>query len=566
MSGADDALLHSLVLLLLGVGLARAVTSLWFRYALYRTAYRIESDLRSILYTHLTRLSFSFFDRMQSGQVISRANSDIRSVQMFLVFSPIMLMSLLSFSLAIGYMLSVSVGLTLAAVISLPGVFFMSLRLRRIMFPLSWIVQSRTADVATIVDENINGQRIVKSFAREEEQIGVLAASAQKLRWAQMVMADIRARYAPLIENIAAVGQVAVLFYGGWLVMEGQIALGALVSFNMYIIMLQAPFRILGFLLMMGQRAAASARRIYEVLDEEPEIVDRPGAVDLVRPRGHIVFDQVRFAYAGSEPVLRDVRFEVRPGEAVAIVGRTGCGKSTIARLLSRYYELQAGRILIDGQDIRTLTLLSLRHHIGMVLDEPFLFSAPIRDNIAYGKPDATDEEVIAAARTARAHDFIMAMEDGYDTVVGERGYTLSGGQRQRIGIARTVLMNPPVLVLDDATSAIDVQTEAGIHDDLKELMAERTTIIIAHRLSTISLADRVLFMEEGRIAAAGTHPELMAGVPEYASIFNRHDDADGAEPAADAFESDREFRLRIRRSLMQEKPPADGMDVGGLI
>jgi ATP-binding cassette subfamily B protein len=306
-------------------------------------------------------------------------------------------------------------------------------------------------------------------------------------------------------------------------VIEGELQLGTLVAFNMYVMMIQMPFRFLGFMLQMEQRAKASAKRIFEILDEKPEIVDRDEVIHLPTPDGHISFEQVRFGYADTT-ILKDVTFEVKPGETVAIVGRTGSGKSTIVRLLSRFYEIDSGAIRIDGIDIRDLSSKSLHYHVGQVLDEPFLFSTTIRKNIAYGRPSASLEEVIEAAKAARAHDFILEMPDGYDSVVGERGYTLSGGQRQRVGIARALLLNPPILILDDATSAIDVNTESQIHTALLQLMKNRTTVLIAHRLSTISLADRVLLLHDGRIIASGTHQELIRSEPIYREVLAQHE------------------------------------------
>jgi len=392
------------------------------------------------------------------------------------------------------------------------------------MFPVSWLIQSRLADVATVVDENINGVRVVKSFAAEDQQLQHLTGAAMRAEWANVKDADIRAKWSPLLENLPRLGQAIVLFYGGYLAINGHATVGDIIAFNAYVLMLQPPFRQLGMILMMGQRASASAQRIYEVLDEQPDVVDRPGAVDLVECRGDVHFDDVSFGYANGTPVLEDFELHLRPGETVAIVGRTGSGKSTASRLLARFYDASSGAVRVDGHDVRDLTLPSLRHHIGMVLDEPFLFSVSIRENIAYGRPDASFDDVRAAAIAAGADEFVQALPEGYDTVVGERGFTLSGGQRQRLSIARTLLVNPPILVLDDATSAIDVQIEQQIHEALRGLMTDRTTLIIAHRLSTISLADRVAVVEGGRVIAQGTHADLLATEPRYAEILAQSD------------------------------------------
>jgi ATP-binding cassette subfamily B protein len=519
----DDARpLAPYVWALVALGIARGLMALYYRYGLFRLAYDIEYDLRQLLYRHLTRLSFSFYDRVQSGQIISRANSDIRSVQMVAAFAPLMGMSLLSFVVAFAVMASIHVGLTLVAVAALPGVYIVGAKLRNLVFPLSWVIAARQADVATIVDENVNGVRVVKSFAAEERQITGLARAAERLRWANVSQADARATYAPFMENLPRVGLAAVLAYGGWLAIDGQIQIGTLVAFNAYVVLLQTPFRMLGFFLMMTQRAAASAGRIYEILDEVPAVQDRPGAIDLIDARGRIEFRGVDFAYGTGEDapkVLDGFELTVEPGETVALVGRTASGKSTVIRLLPRYYDVQAGEVLVDGHDVRDLTVLSLRSAVGVVSDEPFLFSVPIRDNIAYGRPGASAADVEAAARAAQAHGFITDLPDGYATVVGERGYTLSGGQRQRIALARIVLANPRILILDDATSAIDVHVEEAIHDALSGSLADRTTMIVAHRLSSIALADRVVLLEGGRVVASGPHAELLATEPRYVDI-----------------------------------------------
>ncbi len=522
---AQTADLEPFVWVLVGLAVARGLLTFVYRFALYRMAYEIEYDLRTILFDHLSRLSFSFYDRIQSGQVISRANSDIRAVQLVLAFGPLMAVSCLSFVVALGFMLTIHVPLTIVAVAALPGVYLVGARLRDLIFPLSWIIQGRLADVATIVDENVNGVRVVKSFAAERTQIGLLARAAHRLRWAAVTQINARARYAPVMESLPYLGLVGVLLYGGWLAIDGQVTVGTLFAFNAYVLMLQAPFRMLGFFLMLAQRAKASAERIYEVLDEPVAVADRPGAVDLVDPAGEVELRDVTFAYGDAGPVLDHCSLRIAAGETVAIVGRTGCGKSTVARVLDRFYDVDGGTVLVDGRDVRDVTLASLRAAVGIVLDEPFLFSVSIRDNIAYARPDATLPEIVAAAEAAQAHEFVEALPDGYDTVVGERGYTLSGGQRQRIAIARALLADPAVLVLDDATSAVDVRVEAALHDVLRRRRAGRTTILVAHRLSTISLADRVVLLEQGRVVAEGTHAGLLATDSRYRDVLAHHHD-----------------------------------------
>jgi ATP-binding cassette subfamily B protein len=425
-------------------------------------------------------------------------------------------------------MLTINVPLAFVAMVTLPLVFVMGVRMRRQLFPVSWLIQARLAEVAMIVDENINGVRVVKSFAAEQRELNALERAADKLQWSYIGDADLRARFTPVVQNLPQVGMAFVLLLGGYLVIHGHLGGGAILAFSLYIVMLQAPFQMLGMLFMLSQRAAASAGRIYEVLDEQPTVVDAPDAEVLTHSRGDVRLEGVDFAYGPDAPlILNDLNLHLRPGETVAMVGRTASGKTTVARLLSRFYDVRSGSVKIDGHDVRDLTIESLRSQIGVVLDEPFLFSVSIHDNIAYGRPDAPIEEIRAAARAAGAEEFITQLPQGYDTIIGERGYTLSGGQRQRIAIARTLLVNPPILVLDDATSAVDVQVEQGIHEALKTLMQGRTTLIVAHRLSTIGLADRVVLLEQGQIVADGTHAELLESSQLYAEVLAQAQDAE---------------------------------------
>jgi ATP-binding cassette subfamily B protein len=526
---------------IVGLGVVGGITGYISRLFLFETAYNIEYDLRNILYEHLTKMSFSFYDRVQSGQLISRANSDIRSVQMYMTFAPSILVQCSIAVVAFIFMLSINVPLAFIAMATMPFVYLSGVKMRKSMFPVSWIIQSRLADVATIVDENVNGVRVVKSFAAEQQQLRALSGAAEKVQWSYIKDADLRARFSPVVQNLPQVGLALVLLFGGYMVIHGGLSLGAILAFNFYLFMLQAPFMMLGMLIMMGQRAAASADRIYEIIDEQPTVTDKPDAIDLVDCRGDVRFSHVDFAYSddAEQLVLADFDLHIAPGETVALVGRTGAGKSTVGRLLTRFYDVKHGSVEIDGHDVRDVTQASLRANVGVVLDEPFLFSVSIRDNIAYGKPSASLDDVVTAAKAAGAHEFIVGLADGYDTVVGERGYTLSGGQRQRIAIARTLLVNPPIMVLDDATSAIDVQVEQTIHASLRLQMQGRTTLIIAHRLSTISLADRVVLLDQHKIVADGTHAELLETTPLYAEVlaqageFEREADreADGAAP-----------------------------------
>jgi ATP-binding cassette subfamily B protein len=569
MAAIDRALtartsdLAPFVAVLVALAVLRGVLTYAYRTTLFKVAFGLEYDLRTTIYEHLTTLSFSFYDRVQSGQLISRANSDIRSVQMFLTFMPIVALSLGTFVVALGIMLAVNVPLTLVAVAPLPFVYVVGVKMRDLLFPISWIVQARTADVATIVEENVTGARVVKSFAAEGSQLDALAGAARRLQWASIRQVDVRARYAPVMEALPRLGLAAVLLYGGLLAIDGEVTVGTIVAFSTYVVLLQAPFRILGFMLMLGQRAAASADRIYEILDAEPEVVDRPGAFDLVAPRGEVELRDVTFRYGEAAPVLERLDLHLQPGETVALIGRTGSGKSTVARLLPRFYDVSGGAVLVDGHDVRDLTVRSLRAAVGLVLDEPFLFSASVRENITYGRPDATDAEVRAAARAAGAEAFVDALPEGFDTEVGERGYTLSGGQRQRIAIARTLLDDPAILVLDDATSAIDVQVEEEIHAALRVLMRGRTTLVIAHRISTINLAERVVLLEGGRIVADGTHAELMATEPRYAEVLAHIEEVEVSRrerAEADAAEAERRAELADR-----DAPPPKAAGLGDM-
>ena len=556
VDSAEGGSLWAFVIALVVLGIARGIFTYVYRYGLFSMGHRVEFGLRTLLFTHLSRLSFAFYDRVQTGEIISRSNSDIRSVQIYLAFAPIVSVQLLSFVVAISVMAWISLPLTAITMLIMPAVYVLGQRLRHIMFPLSWIIQSRNAEVATVTHESVNGVRVVKAFAAEARQTAEMARAAQRLRWANMVQHSTRAHYTPVIENLPRLAMAMVLLVGGHLIIGGSLSVGDLATFYLYILLLQAPFRFIGMLFIFGQRAKASAERIFEVLDEPVLVADRLGAVDLPQRQGAaggssgipVRFDQVRFAYgtetvggvAGAASAERDaplvfdgLDLHIGAGERVAIVGRTGCGKSTLARLLMRFYSLGDGTISIDGHDVNELTGDSLRRAVGLVPDEPFLFSASIHDNIAYARPNAARSDVIAAATAAQAHDFISELEAGYDTVVGERGYDLSGGQRQRIAIARTILADPAVLILDDATSSIDVAHEARIHHALTELLAERTTIVIAHRLSTISLADRVILLDDGKVAADGTHAALMATEPRYVEVLAAGGDTNGADPLA---------------------------------
>jgi ATP-binding cassette subfamily B protein len=531
----DDDSPTPFVVVLVVLAAARFGFGFLYRFSLFRAAHTIEADLRNLIYERLTELSFAYWDRTQSGQVISRANSDVRSIQLLFAFGPLIAMQLVLLLIALIVMLLIDVPLTLIALSPLPFVFLVGVRLRNRIFPLSWVVQARQADVATIVDENIQGTRVVKAFAQEGRQVQHLARAARRLRWAGTTVADTRARHAPAMESLPRLGLALVLLYGGLEVIDGDLRIGDLVAFSTYVVLLATPFRMVGFMLLQWQRAAAAALRVFEILDEEPAIVEPDDPVALPTPVGRVEFADVRFTYPVSDgtAVLDGVSFTIEAGETVAIVGSTGSGKSTIARLIPRFYDVDDGAVLVDGHDVRTLSLHDLRTAAVAVTDEPFLFAASVFDNVAFARPDAPAGDVAAALADAAA-DFVHDLPDGVLTEIGERGLTLSGGQRQRLALARALVADPSVLILDDATSAIDVAVEERIHAALRRRRAGRTTILIAHRLSTIALADRVILFVDGRVAAAGTHHHLLETDSRYRAILSDigrdHDESDGAD------------------------------------
>lgn len=493
-----------------------------YRYGLFRSAHRIEADLRNLVYERLTELSFSYWDRVQSGQVISRANTDIRSIQLLFAFGPLVAMQLVLLAAGFAVMLVLSPALTLAATAPLPIVFYVGLRLRRLIFPLSWVVQARMADVATIVDENIGGARVVKAFAQEKRQVQTLAGSARRLRWAGTATADTRARHTPLMEALPRIGLALVLLYGGSLVIDGAIDVGDLVTFNAFVLLMATPFNMIGFVLIQWQRAAAAALRVFEILDEPVEITEPPNALPLARPAGRVEFRDVAFSYpiGNRNKVLDGFSLVIEPGETIALVGRTGCGKSTVTRLLPRFYDADRGAVSIDGHDVRDLKLADLRRAVLAVTEEPFLFARSVRDNVAFARGDAGAAEVAQALADAAATQFVNDLPLGLATELGERGADISGGQRQRLAIARALVADPAVLILDDSTSAIDVAIEALIHEALRRRHAQRTTILISHRLSTIALADRVVYLAGGKVAAVGDHHQLLRDEPGYAEVL----------------------------------------------
>jgi len=499
------------------------------RYRGGKVALSVQYDLRNAMHDHLTAMDATALAAMPTGQLVGRASSDTTLVQGLLNFFPIMSSNVLVVVLSLAVMLYLSPLLALVSLVVVPAVLGISYRMRWRVFPAAWEAQQREGDVVQIVDEDLNGVRVVKAFAREKREVERIADASATLYGSQMRAVRLQARFQPLLEAVPALGQVAILLLGGWLALHGRISLGTFLAFSSYVTQLVAPAQRLAGILTIGQQARAGVERIFQLLDLQPAITDGPGAVDLPRGPGRIDFCDVTFAYRGGPPVLSGLDLHVAAGERVALVGPSGSGKSTLSLLVSRFYDPDGGAVLIDGHDLRTVTRHSLRSQVGTVFEESFLFSESVRDNIAYGRPDATDAEIEAAARAAGAHDFILGLPRGYDTVVGERGLTLSGGQRQRVALARALLTDPCVLVLDDATSAVDARTEEAIHDALREVTAGRTTLLVAHRRSTLHLADRVVVLDGGRVVDQGTHGALLERNPLYRTLLTGLED--GPEP-----------------------------------
>ena len=516
------SLLTRLVIAIVVVVLFQAVFAGVRRYWAMRASYRVEADLRMDLYDRVNRLSFDYHDRTATGQLMSRGSADLREVQAFLVNIPInsayVLMAIGSFFL----LLRVSVLLALLAMAVYPFVFLLSIRFFNRLEPGTERVQQDLADLASVVEENIAGARLVRAFGREEHEIGRMRSVADEVHKDSMEVVRLRTIYGPLFYFLPGIGQLVIVAFGGWLALNGDMTTGELVASLQFLNMLVWPVQSLGEMIASGQRALVSGARVWNVLKEEPSITEAPHARHLPQGGGEIAFDDVTFGYQDGRPVLEDFTLRVPAGASVALVGATGSGKSTVARLLPRFYEPEEGSVRIDGSDIRELRLKELRRSIGIVFEDTFLFSDTVRNNIAYGRVDATDEQIVRAARLAHAHEFICELSDGYDTVVGEQGFSLSGGQRQRIAIARAILMEPRILILDDATSSVDARMEEEIRSALREVMQGRTTLIISHRLSTISLADQVVLVDEGRVAATDTHSNLLSSSHRYREVLGQ--------------------------------------------
>jgi len=499
------------------------------RYRGGRVSLDVQHDLRTELFDSLSRLDGARQDEIRTGQLVGRSISDLNMVQGIMSMVPVTLGNIVLFVVSLGIMVVLSPVLTLVTVAVAPALWMIALASRRKLFPASWDAQQQSGEVVGLVDEAIGGVRVVKGFGQEEQEQQQLEATSSHLFASRLRMIRLTARYNPALTAVPSLGLVGVIALGGWLAIHGSITLGTFLAFSAYLAQMTGPVRMLTYMITLGQEARASVIRVFDIIDSRPVIADRPDAIELPADAAGLSFDDVRFGYVPAQPVLRGLSFRVEPGETVAVVGASGSGKSTLALLLPRFYDPQSGSVRVGGYDVADVTRDSLRAAIGLVMEDSFLFSTTVRANIAYGRPDATEKEILAAAQAAQADEFIVKLPQGYDTVVGEQGLTLSGGQRQRVALARALVTDPRVLILDDATSAIDPRLEAEIHAALREVMRGRTTLIIAHRRSTLNLADRIVVMDGGRIADSGTHEELTERCPLYRQLITG-EDAD-AEP-----------------------------------
>ncbi|MFE9552805.1 ABC transporter ATP-binding protein [Streptomyces sp. NPDC006692] len=500
------------------------------RYYGGRLALDVQHDLRTEMYRTITRLDGRRQDELSTGQVVGRATSDLQLIQGLLFMLPMTIGNVLLFVISLVIMAWLSPLLTLVALAVAPALWFIAKRSRTRLFPATWYAQGQAAAVAGVVDGAVSGVRVVKGFGQEDQETGKLREVGRRLFAGRLRTIKLNSRYTPALQAVPALGQVAMLALGGWLATRGEITLGTFVAFSTYLAQLVGPVRMLAMVLTVGQQARAGVERVLELIDTEPSIEDGTKELPADAP-ATVEFDGVSFGYDAERPVLDGFSLDIRPGETVAVVGSSGSGKSTVSLLLPRFYDVSRGAVLVGGHDVRELTLTSLRAAIGLVPEDSFLFSDTVRANIAYGKPDATQEEIEKAARAAQADGFIAELPQGYDTTVGEHGLTLSGGQRQRMALARAILTDPRLLVLDDATSAVDARVEHEIHEALKSVMAGRTTLLIAHRRSTLALADRIAVLDGGRLAAIGTHEELQRDSALYRRLLTDPDELGGVSP-----------------------------------
>ncbi|MFD8068187.1 ABC transporter ATP-binding protein [Streptomyces parvulus] len=516
--------------LLVGAAAVVYVMTYIRRYYGGRLALDVQHDLRTDMYGTITRLDGRRQDELSTGQVVGRATSDLQLIQGLLFMLPMTIGNVLLFLISLVIMALLSPPLTLVAIAVAPALWFIARRSRSRLHPATWYAQAQAAAVAGVVDGSVSGVRVVKGFGQEEQETGKLREVGRKLFAGRLRTIRLNAAYTPALQAVPALGQVAMLALGGWLAVGGHITLGTFVAFSTYLAQLVGPVRMLAVVLTVAQQARAGTERVLELIDTEPSIEDGTKTLPADAP-ATVEFDDVSFGYDADRPVLDGLSFEIRAGETLAVVGSSGSGKSTVSLLLPRFYDVTRGAVLVGGHDVRELTTDSLRAAVGLVPEDSFLFSDTVRANIAYGRPDATDEEIEAAARAAQAHGFVSALPDGYDTTVGEHGLTLSGGQRQRVALARAILTDPRLLVLDDATSAVDARVEHEIHEALGQVMRGRTTLLIAHRRSTLGLADRIAVLDHGRLADLGTHEELQERSALYRRLLTDPDELGGVSP-----------------------------------
>jgi ATP-binding cassette, subfamily B, multidrug efflux pump len=539
ITAGNTAALTWAALALVGVAVVRGLFSFTSGFWSEKASQAVAYDMRNVLFAKIQGLSFSYHDRAQTGQLMTRITSDVEQVRSFIAMGVLQLVSALALLVgSIVALFQMNWQLALITLLTIPAMGFVIVFFMRVVRPLFSQIQARLGALNTVLQENIAGVRVVQAFAREPHEWGRYRDANQELLDVNITAVRAMSSSFPIIFLIANLGTLAVIWFGGYQVIGGTLSIGQLVAFNTYLALLTQPLMMLGMIAAQLTRAGVSAERIFEVLDTEVEVRDRPGAVPLPSVTGRVVFEGVTFGYfaasrqgggkgrgtpspENSSLVLKGVSFTAEPGMTVAIMGETGAGKSTIINLIPRFYDVTSGRVTIDGHDVRDVTVASLREQIGIVLQDTTLFSGTIRDNIAYGRPNATDDDVLAAAKAAQAHEFIAGFPEGYATEIGERGVTLSGGQRQRIAIARALLRDPRILILDDSTSAVDAETEYQIQQALDTLMQGRTSFVIAQRISTVRAADMILLLEKGRIAAQGTHEELLATSALYGDIID---------------------------------------------